>query len=270
MTFGDVGSLQMTKIEYWYARRFPVGHWRNAMAPISPKAKRVLRVFVAGVSLGMVAFFISGFLGSWQIGFVIFAILAGGSGWYFVTEPARRLDRFHTVEDYREGRVPGYGHVAVKVPGRFGLDAAFAAVKEHWRPRTLATLNGQEVKAVKLKGSFPWHSHADVDEMFLVWKGEILLEFRDRTVPLRAGEAFVVPRGVEHRPVAAREAQVLLFEPEGVRNTGNVEDPVFTAPSAASPQKPADAGTTNQVSVAGERNDALPGGRDDKDTGDLK
>jgi mannose-6-phosphate isomerase-like protein (cupin superfamily) len=270
VTLGDVGGLQMTKFEYWYARRFPVGHWRNAMAPISPKAKRVLRVFVAGVTLGMLAFFIGGFLGSWQIGFVIFAVLAGASGWYFVTEPARRVDRFHTVEDYREGRVPGYGHVAAKVPGRFALDAAFAGFSEHWRPRTVASLNGQEVKLVKLKGSFPWHRHDDVDEMFLVWKGEILLEFRDRAVPLRAGEGFVVPRGVEHRPVAGREAQVLLFEPAGVRNTGNIEDPVFTAPSAKSTQDAVVERTMNEPPGPNGRDAAQRDGRDEQDTGELK
>lgn len=219
----------MSEQEYWYARRFPVGHWRNAMAPISPKAKRVLHVFLAGVALGLLVFFVAGLLGSWQLGFVGFVLLAGGTGWYYLTEPARRFDRFHTVDDYREGRVPGYAHAAY-VAGRVGLDQAMAKVTEHWRPQLVAELNGQEVKVVKVRGAFPWHSHADADEMFLVWKGEILLELRDRSVPLRAGEMFVVPKGVEHRPVAAREAQILLFEPAGVRNTGNVEDAVFTAP----------------------------------------
>jgi mannose-6-phosphate isomerase-like protein (cupin superfamily) len=117
--------------------------------------------------------------------------------------------------------------------GRIALDDRFAAIAEHWRPKVVAALNGQEVKLVKVQGAFPWHSHADADEMFLVWKGEIRLEFRDRAVTLAAGEALVVPRGVEHRPVAEAEAEILLFEPAGVKNTGDVDDPVFTAPNGA-------------------------------------
>jgi mannose-6-phosphate isomerase-like protein (cupin superfamily) len=113
---------------------------------------------------------------------------------------------------------------------RISLAEKFAAIDEHWRPKVAAELNGQEVKLVKVKGAFPWHRHDDVDEMFLVWRGRISLEFRDRTVVLGPGEALVVPRGVEHRPVAEEEAEILLFEPSGVRNTGNVEDAVFTAP----------------------------------------
>lgn len=110
------------------------------------------------------------------------------------------------------------------------LDEKFAQVTEHWRPRVVAELNGQEVKVVKLRGEFPWHHHAGEDEMFLVWKGEMRLEFRDRVVEMKAGDFCVVPRGVEHRPVAEEEAEVVLFEPAGVRNTGNVVDERFTAP----------------------------------------
>ncbi|MBK0398892.1 cupin domain-containing protein [Limibaculum sp. M0105] len=109
----------------------------------------------------------------------------------------------------------------------------FARIDEHWRPRVAAELNGQELKLAKLKGAFPWHRHDDADEMFLVWRGSIRLEFRDCAVTLGPGEAFVVPRGVEHRPVADEEAEVLLFEPAGVKNTGNVDDPHFTAPQGA-------------------------------------
>jgi len=110
------------------------------------------------------------------------------------------------------------------------LDEKFARVDEHWRPRVIAELNGQEVKVVKLRGEFPWHHHAEEDEMFLVWKGEMRLEFRDRVVEMKAGDFCVAPRGVEHRPVAEEEAEVVLFEPAGVRNTGNVVDERFTAP----------------------------------------
>jgi len=110
------------------------------------------------------------------------------------------------------------------------LDEKFSRVTEHWRPRVIAELNGQEVKVVKLRGEFPWHHHAEEDEMFLVWKGEMRLEFRDRVVEMKAGDFCVVARGVEHRPVAVEEAEVVLFEPAGVRNTGNVVDEKFTAP----------------------------------------
>lgn len=110
------------------------------------------------------------------------------------------------------------------------LNETFARVTEHWRPRVIAELNGQEVKVVKLRGEFPWHHHAGEDEMFLVWKGEMRLEFRDRVVEMKAGDFCVVPRGVEHRPVAVEEVEVVLFEPAGVRNTGNVVDERFTAP----------------------------------------
>jgi len=115
-------------------------------------------------------------------------------------------------------------------PEKIGLDAKFALFREHWRPKTVARFNGQAVKLVRVEGAFPWHRHDDVDEMFLVWRGAIRLEFRDGVVELGEGEALVVPRGVEHRPVAEAEAQVLLFEPMGVRNTGDVEDATFTAP----------------------------------------
>ncbi len=110
--------------------------------------------------------------------------------------------------------------------------AEFAAVPEHWRPRVIARLNAQEVKVVKFRGPFVWHRHEDADEMFLVWRGTFDMEFRDRTVTLSPGEMIVVPRGVEHRPNAAEEVEVMLFEPEGVRNTGDVEHPTLTAPPA--------------------------------------
>jgi len=114
---------------------------------------------------------------------------------------------------------------------KINLTDKFEAFSEHWQPRIVAELNGQEVKVVKIRGEFPWHHHETEDEMFLVWKGRIVLEFRDRKVELGPGEALVVPAGVEHRPVAEEEAEILLLEPADVRNTGNVEDEKFTAPS---------------------------------------
>jgi mannose-6-phosphate isomerase-like protein (cupin superfamily) len=92
-------------------------------------------------------------------------------------------------------------------------------------------LNGQHVKLVKFQGPFVWHHHDDEDEMFLVLKGGFVMEFRDRTVALKEGEFLIVPRGMEHRPVAENEVHVLLFEPAGTRNTGNVENE-RTAPTA--------------------------------------
>ncbi len=106
----------------------------------------------------------------------------------------------------------------------------FALINEHWRPKVVGELNGQEIKLVKIKGEFPWHQHEAEDEMFLAVSGSFRLEFRDKTVTLDKGEFVIVPRGVEHRPVADEEVEILLFEPKGVKNTGNVEDENFTAP----------------------------------------
>jgi mannose-6-phosphate isomerase-like protein (cupin superfamily) len=114
------------------------------------------------------------------------------------------------------------------------LAEALAALREHWRPKVVGALNGQEVKVAKFQGVFPWHHHDDADELFLGVEGRFRVEFRDRTVELGPGEFLIVPRGVEHRTAADTEASVLLFEPTGVRNTGNVEDPVYTAPPANS------------------------------------
>ncbi len=120
--------------------------------------------------------------------------------------------------------------------GRVSIAGEFAEVSEHWRPRVVARLNGQEVKLAKFRGPFVWHRHDDADEMFLVWKGSFDMEYRDRTVRMERGDLIVVPRGVEHRPNAAEEVEVLLFEPQGVRNTGNVEHASFTAPAAPPPE----------------------------------
>jgi mannose-6-phosphate isomerase-like protein (cupin superfamily) len=93
---------------------------------------------------------------------------------------------------------------------------------EYWSPKIVGELNGQLVKLVKFKGEFVWHHHQDEDEMFLVVKGRFRMEFRDRHVWLEEGEFLIVPRGVEHRPVADEEAHVMLFEPATTLNTGNV------------------------------------------------
>lgn len=101
------------------------------------------------------------------------------------------------------------------------LGTKLAAFAEHWQPRTVGTFNGHDIMLVKVKGEFVWHSHADTDDLFLVLDGRIRIELRDGDVELGPGELFVVPRGVEHRPVADEEAHVLLIEPTGTPNTGD-------------------------------------------------
>ena len=93
------------------------------------------------------------------------------------------------------------------------LKQKFGGFSDHWRPRVAAQLNGQDVRLVKVQGVFPWHSHADGEEMFLVWKGRFRVEFRDRIETLEPGQFIVVPRGVEHRTAADEEAEVMIFEP---------------------------------------------------------
>ena len=113
---------------------------------------------------------------------------------------------------------------------KVNLAEKFALISEHWRPKTVGELNGQEIKLVKFVGEFPWHRHEHEDEMFMAMKGDFRLEFRDKTVELKPGEFVIVPRGVEHRPIADAEVEVLLFEPKNVLNTGNIDDEIFTAP----------------------------------------
>jgi len=116
------------------------------------------------------------------------------------------------------------------MPVKINLNEKFALFGEYWRPKVIATLNGQEVKVIKVKGEFPWHRHENEDEFFLVWKGAFRVEFRDHIVEMGPGECVVVPRGVEHRTCAGEEAEVVCFEPSGVLNTGDVKDAKYTAP----------------------------------------
>lgn len=98
----------------------------------------------------------------------------------------------------------------------------FASFNEHWSPKVIAELNGQHVKVAKLLGEFDWHFHENEDELFWVVEGCLEIHLRDKVVELHPGELLVVPRGVEHKPVAKSECQVMLFEPAGTLNTGNV------------------------------------------------
>lgn len=107
---------------------------------------------------------------------------------------------------------------------KFSVAEKLALVPDHWHPRIVAELNGQQVKVVKLRGAFVWHRHEREDELFLVVRGRMRIELRDGAIELGEGEALVVPRGVEHRPVADEECSALLFEPASTLNTGDVRD----------------------------------------------
>ena len=104
---------------------------------------------------------------------------------------------------------------------RVNIGEKLGLFEEHWQPKIVGELNGQQVKLVKFQGTFVWHSHADQDEMFLVISGRFVMQFRDGDVPLETGEFIIVPRGVEHCPCAEEEVHVLLFEPAGTINTGD-------------------------------------------------
>ena len=104
---------------------------------------------------------------------------------------------------------------------KINLAQKLATFSEHWSPRTVTRLNNYDVMVVKVQGEFVWHKHDDTDDFFLVLKGEVDIQLRDRTVTLGPGEMFVVPKGVEHRPVAREEAHLLLIEPMGTPNTGD-------------------------------------------------
>jgi mannose-6-phosphate isomerase-like protein (cupin superfamily) len=112
---------------------------------------------------------------------------------------------------------------------KVNLSEKFAAIHDHWQPRIVGELNGQHVKLVKFQGPFVFHHHDHEDELFLVVRGQFRMEFPDRHISLREGDFLIVPRGVEHRPVADEEVQVLLFEPAGTLNTGNVENELTVA-----------------------------------------
>ncbi len=106
---------------------------------------------------------------------------------------------------------------------KINIRQKLALFSDYWNPRVVGELNGQHVKLTKFQGEFVWHDHAAEDEMFLVVRGSFRMEFRDRSVTLKEGEFIIVPRGVEHRPVAEQEVEVMLFEPAQIKHTGDVE-----------------------------------------------
>ena len=107
---------------------------------------------------------------------------------------------------------------------KINIDNKLNLFQDHWNPRIIGELNGQHVKLAKLKGEFVWHSHEKEDELFYVLKGNLKMEFRDRVEILRPGEMIIVPRGVEHKPVAEDEVHIILFEPASTINTGEIEN----------------------------------------------
>jgi mannose-6-phosphate isomerase-like protein (cupin superfamily) len=110
---------------------------------------------------------------------------------------------------------------------RINLAEKLATFSDHWSPRTVAEFNGHDIMVVKVKGEFVWHKHDDTDDFFLILKGMLDIQLRDRTVTVGPGEIFVVPKGIEHRPVAREEVHLLLIEPSGTPNSG---DPATAAP----------------------------------------
>ena len=114
---------------------------------------------------------------------------------------------------------PGAPRIDSKKP--ISLAEKLAGFTEYWQPRTVAEFNGHDIMVVKAQGEFVWHKHDETDDLFLVLRGELTIELRDGSVTLRPGDLFVVPKGVEHRPVAKEEVHVLLIEPSGTPNTGD-------------------------------------------------
>jgi mannose-6-phosphate isomerase-like protein (cupin superfamily) len=104
------------------------------------------------------------------------------------------------------------------------LKEKFSLFDEYWKPKIAGELNGQYVKLAKLKGEFVWHQHENEDELFMVVKGNLKIKLRDKDIDLNEGQFFIIPRGVEHLPLAEEECHVLLFEPKSVLNTGNVKN----------------------------------------------
>ncbi|AWF81297.1 cupin [Microbulbifer sp. A4B17] len=104
------------------------------------------------------------------------------------------------------------------------LKEKYTKFTEHWSPRVIAEMNDYQFKLVKVEGDFVWHNHPDTDEVFIVIEGSLLIEFRDGKVEINSGEMFVIPKGVEHKPSARDECQIMLVEPKGVVNTGGTEN----------------------------------------------
>jgi mannose-6-phosphate isomerase-like protein (cupin superfamily) len=117
------------------------------------------------------------------------------------------------------------------MPTPINLAQKLSLFSEHWSPKVIAEMNDYQFKLVKLQGDFVWHNHTDTDETFLVLQGQLRIDFRDGIVILNPGELYIVPKGVEHKPFAEHEVHLMLIEPRGVRNTGDGDPGVLTAPN---------------------------------------
>ncbi len=102
------------------------------------------------------------------------------------------------------------------------ISEKFKLFNEHWTPKKIGELNGQQLLLAKLKGEFIWHSHENEDELFMIIKGSLIIEFRDKTIELNEGEIYIIPKGEEHKPIAKEEVHVLLFEPLAIKHTGDI------------------------------------------------
>jgi mannose-6-phosphate isomerase-like protein (cupin superfamily) len=102
------------------------------------------------------------------------------------------------------------------------IQEKFKLFSDFWSPKKIGELNGQQILLAKIKGEFIWHAHEDEDELFMIIKGSLMIEFRDKTIELNEGEMYIIPKGVEHKPIAQEEVHVLLFEPLDIKHTGNV------------------------------------------------
>ena len=116
------------------------------------------------------------------------------------------------------------GQVAKTMVKKINIDQKLSLFNDHWNPRIIGELNKQHVKLAKIKGEFIWHKHDKEDEMFLVLKGILKIEFRDRIETIHENEIIIVPKGVEHRPIAEEEVSIMLFEPETTINTGDLDN----------------------------------------------
>lgn len=116
------------------------------------------------------------------------------------------------------------GQVAKTMVKKINIDQKLSLFNDHWNPRIIGELNKQHVKLAKIKGEFIWHKHDNEDEMFLVLKGTLKIEFRDKTEIIRENEIIIVPKGVEHRPIAEEEVSIMLFEPATTINTGDLDN----------------------------------------------
>ena len=103
------------------------------------------------------------------------------------------------------------------------LNEKFSLFSDHWSPKIVGELNGQEIKLARVKGEFVWHNHKEEDELFFIIKGELKIEFKEKTVVLKEGEMIIVPKGVEHKPIAEEEVLLMLFEPANIKHTGDVK-----------------------------------------------